>query len=253
MDNKDKKIINFKDLSKNKKEDSSNNKDKKVINLEDFSKNEEKDTSSDNENLETEEQNNEGLTESNKEDSSKKINILFRVVNYISTFFDNTPPAIKSSILRSLSFALILDAMCVIMSTCTGFSLIMLLFCVGFNIFTLLCVISLHNRVKNDAYVTFIGVVIDCKKVGFGKKLGYYIVKIASPDGKILNFKYQQDTKGLDKGLPITLYIADTEPIIKTENGPYIERYLSIEYSADSVTDSENSNEDISISEYLNK
>ena len=33
MDNKDKKIINFKDLSKNKKEDSSNNEDKKVINL----------------------------------------------------------------------------------------------------------------------------------------------------------------------------------------------------------------------------
>lgn len=251
MDNKNKKIINFKDSTK--KEYASNSEDKKVIRLENLSKNKEKDTSSNNENLEADEQNGEGLTENNKENSSKKTNILFRAVNYISTFFDNTPPAIKSSILRSLFFALILDAMCLLMSICSGFSWIMLLFCVGFNIFTLLCVISLHNRVKNDAYVTFIGVVIDCKKVGFGKKLGYYIVKIANPDGKILNFKYQQDTKGLDKGLPITLYIADTEPIIKTENGPYIERYLSIEYSADSVTDSENSDKNISISEYLNK
>ena len=110
MDNKDKKIINFKDLSKNKKEDSSNNEDKKVINLEDFIKDEEKDTSSDNEILETEEQNDEGLTESNKEDSSKKIKsdkekiILERIKdNFVSYPFHT-----KKSFLRMVIFALLL-------------------------------------------------------------------------------------------------------------------------------------------------
>lgn len=191
--------------------------------------------------------------EENSGASEKKAPLIFRFVNYITTFFDGIPPAVKSSIMRSLFLALLLDVMCIIMICWTGFNWIFILFCLGFTIFTLLCVISMRRRIKNNSYVTFIGVVADCKKIGFGKKLSYFIVKLINSDGKTLNFKYQENPSGLDKGLPVTLYIADTEPIIKTENGPYIEKYISIQYSADTVSDNGDPDENISVSDYLNQ
>lgn len=206
--------------------------------------------------LETNEEVSPSTSESDEENSGaseKRAPLIFRFVNYITTFFDGIPPAVKSSIMRSLLFALLLDVMCVIMLSWAGFNLLIILFGIGFTVFTLLCVMSMHRRIKNNSYVTFIGVVADCKKIGFGKKLSYFIVKLVNPDGKTLNFKYQENPAGLDRGLPITLYIADTEPIIKTENGPYIEKYISIQYSADTISDNRDSDENISVSDYLNQ
>lgn len=184
---------------------------------------------------------------------NKKDPAIFRFVNYISTFFDGVPAAVKTSMLRSLLFVALLDAMCVVMILWTGFNWFSVLFPIGFSVFTILAVVSMRRRIKNNSYVTFVGVVTECKKIGFGKKLSYYIIKIVNSDGKILNFRYQENPKGLDRGLPVTLYIADTEPIIKTENGPYIERYISIQYSADTISDAENVDEELSVSEYLKK
>lgn len=192
-------------------------------------------------------------SEENPDASQKKEPLIFRFVNYITTFFDGIPPAVKSSIMRSLFLALLLDVMCIIIICWTGFNWFFILFCLGFTIFTFLCILSMRRRIKNNSYVTFIGVVADCKKIGFGKKLSYFIVKLVNADGKTLNFKYQENPSGLDKGLPVTLYIADTEPIIKTENGPYIERYISIQYSADTISDNGDPNEEISVSDYLNQ
>ena len=188
--------------------------------------------------------------EENSGASEKRAPLIFRFVNYITTFFDGIPPAVKSSIMRSLLLALLLDVMCVIMLSWAGFNLLIILFGIGF---TFLCILSMRRRIKNNSYVTFIGVVADCKKIGFGKKLSYFIVKLVNSDGKTLNFKYQENPSGLDKGLPVTLYIADTEPIIKTENGPYIEKYISIQYSADTISDNRDSDENISVSDYLNQ
>lgn len=165
-------------------------------------------------------------------DKSKKKKGLF---NYIFTFFKDVPAAVVDKMKRIALFCLIFCSMCILMNIMFAFSWISVALALGMLLYSGIVIWSLKYKASSNMIVEFDGIVVNCKKIGFGKKFSYFIVLVVNENtGKMLSFKYAEDINGIERGVPITIYLDKNEPVVNSENGPFVEHYVSVMFGLNS-------------------
>ena len=180
-------------------------------------------------------------------------NKLENIVLFFMNFFKGMPQAVVSKIKRTLLFDVLFVGLCIIISVISGFSWIMLVLGAIFFFYSLVIILSLKYQVQEGAYVSFSGIATENKKIGFGKKFSYHIVRVVNENsGKMLSFKYDEHPDGVGVGTPVTLYLSKTEPIIKSEYGAFVEHYISIMFGYE-TSEELLENDNISAEDYVSK
>lgn len=175
------------------------------------------------------------------------------ILNYFFTFFQDVPAAVADKIKRILLFCAVFCGMCVLMSVLFTFSWITVALAVGMIVYTAIVVWAIKYKSSRNMLVEFNGIVVNCKKIGFGKKFSYFIILIANENnGKMLAFKYNEGSNGIDKGVPVTIYLDKNEPIINSENGPFVEHYVSIMLGFNS-SEKLSENKSVSAEDFVNE
>lgn len=162
----------------------------------------------------------------------------------------SAPSSVRKSIYKKLILALILFLLglgaLIVGIKNIGFTLGLWLFAV----IALVAALRNYGIVEDDDVTTFEGIVVGAQIVGIVKATKYMNIKISNSE-KFLNINTPLDKK-IRIGTPITVYIPKDEPVINTEDGPFVEHYISYTLSVDNSSDIEKMESDeLTAEEYI--
>lgn len=172
--------------------------------------------------------------------------------------YKNIPGVFKKSIQRNGIVALVFLISSIVVYFSKEFGQLFPLILLGLSFYFGYASLSYYRIGKYQMYTTFRGKIVHVRKRGVSllKNSQSLIIKVS--DGrKYLSFSSPvQKINEFVTDLPITLYLSPNQSVIDSEDGPFVQQVLAIEYSADSQAVNQllqKNQGQINVSEYISK